>query len=38
MLSVLALTFDGDRITAIDVVRDPGKLARATDILDEAAG
>ncbi len=38
VLSVLALTFDGDRITAIDVVRDPGKLARATDILDEAAG
>jgi RNA polymerase sigma-70 factor (ECF subfamily) len=35
VLSVLALTSDGVRITAIDVIRDPGKLARAADLLDE---
>jgi RNA polymerase sigma-70 factor (ECF subfamily) len=34
VLSVLALTSDGDRVTAIDVIRDPAKLARAADLLD----
>lgn len=38
LVSVLALTFDGDRITAIDVIRDPGKLAGAAALLDEAPG
>ena len=35
VLSVLALTSDGDRITAIDVIRDPAKLGRAAGLLDE---
>jgi hypothetical protein len=30
---VLSLTLDGGRITAIDVVRNPGKLTRAQRIL-----
>ena len=34
ILSVLALTFDDGRITAIDVVRDPEKLTGVAEILD----
>lgn len=37
VLSVLALTVDGGRITAIDVIRDPGKLTRIAGLLDSAA-
>jgi RNA polymerase sigma-70 factor (ECF subfamily) len=37
ILSVLALTFDGGRITAIDVVRDPEKLTGVADLLSQAA-
>lgn len=36
VLSVMALTADGDRITAIDVIRDPAKLGRAADLLDSS--
>jgi RNA polymerase sigma-70 factor, ECF subfamily len=34
ILSVMALTLDDGRITAIDVVRDPGKLTGVADMLD----
>ncbi|MGH3261344.1 MAG: sigma factor-like helix-turn-helix DNA-binding protein [Trebonia sp.] len=37
VLSVLALTYDRDRITAVDVIRDPRKLGRAADLLDQDA-
>lgn len=33
VLSVMALTVDGGRITAIDVIRDPGKLAGVAEKL-----
>ncbi len=34
ILSVMALTIDDGRITAIDVVRDPEKLTGVADLLD----
>jgi RNA polymerase sigma-70 factor (ECF subfamily) len=36
VLTVLALTADAGRITAIDVIRDPAKLAAAADALDRS--
>ena len=34
ILSVIALTLGDGRISAIDVVRDPGKLTGVADMLD----
>jgi RNA polymerase sigma-70 factor (ECF subfamily) len=38
ILSVLALTVDGGRITAIDVIRDPAKLGAVAAAFPDAAG
>ena len=38
ILSVLALTADGGRITAIDVIRDPAKLRTVAEAFPDATG
>ena len=37
ILSVLALTVDGGRITAIDVIRDPAKLGAVAAAFPDTA-